>query len=616
MSILKLKPAFKDYLWGGHRLVDEFKYEFEGDICAEAWVLSCHPDGPAIITNGKYAGKTLTEYIEGEGFEVLGTNCRRFREFPILIKLIDAREDLSMQVHPSNGYALKNEGQYGKTEMWYVLDAEPGSYLYYGFRDNISQEEFRRRIEDNTLQEVLRKVEVHKGDTLFIEPGTLHTIGKGILIAEIQQNSNVTYRIYDYGRLDRNGRPRDLHIDKALDVTNREPIIRDNSGFPHLADCDYFTVDRINLDGVTRYRVQGTVTAESFLSVLILEGEGTLTSKGEKVPFKKGDSLLLTADSGDYQIEGKCDALLTTIREKASPMRVGVIIGSYETIIGLVDEKNNILDQHKLMTVPSRGNKAIIEEVTEEVLAILRKNDIPLDQCVGVGVGVPGTIDRKQGKVIYSNNIRWDNVALVEELGRVIPCPVRIANNADCAALGEQVAGAGRDYTDVVMFTLGNGVGGGIILNGKVFEGGIIGGSEVGHMVVRAGGRQCTCGRKGCLEAYLSLTALIQETEKAAGASLNVDEIFDRYRHGDEAVSEVIREYIRILGTGVVNIVNIFRPQMVLLGGILSPHVDVMLDDIRKIMKEECFGSAHSDVPLLKVAELGSAAGIIGAANL
>ena len=146
MSILKLKPACKDYLWGGHRLVDEFDYEYDGDVCAEAWVLSCHPDGPSIIAEGEYAGKTLTEYIEKEGFEVLGTNCRRFREFPILTKFIDARDNLSVQVHPSNGYALRYEGQYGKTEMWYILDAEPGAFLYQGFKKAISKEEFRERI--------------------------------------------------------------------------------------------------------------------------------------------------------------------------------------------------------------------------------------------------------------------------------------------------------------------------------------------------------------------------------------------------------------------------------------------------------------------------------------
>lgn len=616
MSILKLKPAFKDNLWGGHRLVEEFNFDYDGEICAEAWVLSCHPDGPSIIAEGEYAGRTLKEYIDAEGFEVLGTNCRRFRDFPILVKFIDARDDLSIQVHPSNGYALRNEGQYGKTEMWYVLDAEPGAFLYQGFKKAISKEEYRERIENNTLLEVLNKVEVHKGDIVFIESGTLHAIGKGIMVAEIQQNSNVTYRIYDYNRKDKNGKTRELHIDKALAVTNRVPPVKENTGFPHIADCDYFTVDRVNLDGISRYRMQGTVTEKSFLSLLILDGEGTISSQGEKKSFRKGDSLLITAGSGDYQIEGKCDALMTTIREKASPMRVGVIIGSYETRVGLVDEKDNILSEEKFMTRPERGYKAILEEVGEEVLSILENHGVPLEQCVGVGIGVPGTIDRKKGIVNYSNNIKWENVNIVEELGRVIPCPVRIANNADCAALGEAIEGAGKDYSDVVMFTLGNGVGGGIILNGKVFEGGMIGGSELGHMVVKADGLQCSCGRKGCLEAYASIPALLSQAKEATGLELSVNEIFDRYDKGDRIITEVLNNYMDILGTGVVNVVNIFRPQLVLLGGSLSNHEAVMLDTIRDKMARECFGSPYIAIPQIAIAQLGSDAGIIGAANL
>ena len=173
MGILKLKPACKDYLWGGHRLVDEYGVQYDGDVCAEAWVLSCHPDGPSTIVNGKYAGRTLQQFIDAEGKEVLGTNCRRFREFPILTKFIDAKQNLSIQVHPDNAYALKNENQYGKTEMWYVIDAEPGAFLYYGFKKEISREEFEERIKNNTLTEVLNAVHVKKGDALLIESGTL-----------------------------------------------------------------------------------------------------------------------------------------------------------------------------------------------------------------------------------------------------------------------------------------------------------------------------------------------------------------------------------------------------------------------------------------------------------
>jgi len=616
MSILKLRPACKDYLWGGQRLKKEFGVEYDGPVLAEAWMLSCHPDGPSVIENGPYAGKTLKEYLDAEGMEVLGTHCRRFRDFPILTKFIDAKDNLSIQVHPSNGFALQNEGQYGKTEMWYVLDAEPGAYLYYGFKKEITKEEFAQRIKDDTLLEVLNPVEVHKGDALFIESGTLHAIGKGILIAEIQQNSNVTYRVYDYGRVGKDGKKRDLHIEKAIAVTNRVPMIHRGTNYPHVADCDYFTVDKLDLDGILTYRMQGAVRETSFLSILILDGEGTITNQSEKVSYQKGDSLFLPAGSGDWQIEGRCDALLTTIREKASPIRAGINIGSSEVRMGLVDDSNHLIASEHFPTPKELTPKEIIAQVAERTLKLLADQKVPLDQCIGVGVGVPGTIDRRAGKVLYSNNIRWENVPLAEELGRVIPCPVRIANDADCAALGEAVAGAGKDYSDVVMFTLGNGVGGGIILNGEVFEGGMLGGSEVGHMVIKANGRQCTCGRKGCLEAYASVPALIKAGSQAAGREMSLDEIFAQAADGDTAMKEVLEQYELMLGTGIVNIVNMYRPQLILLGGMISERADVLLDPIRKMMKEDCFGGPHGMIPEIAAAELGTNASMIGAANL
>lgn len=314
MGILKLKPSTKDYIWGGQRLAKEYGKEMKGDILAETWELSCHPDGPSYIANGAYEGKTLQQYIDAEGRQVLGTNCDRFEEFPVLIKFIDAQDNLSIQVHPDNRYAQEHEGQYGKTEMWYVMDAGKDAFLYYGFKEEISREEFARRIEEGTLTEVLHKEYVQKGDVLFIEAGTIHAIGKDILVAEIQQNSNVTYRVYDYGRVGKDGKKRDLHIEKALDVTKRVPAVKDGSHYPHIADCDYFTVDKLFLDGTTMAKMEGCVTGQSFVSILILDGEGVIFNQGETMEYKKGDSIFLPAGSGSYAVKGSCDALVTTVR--------------------------------------------------------------------------------------------------------------------------------------------------------------------------------------------------------------------------------------------------------------------------------------------------------------
>lgn len=628
MSILKLKPSCKDYLWGGRRLAEEYGKEISGDILAETWELSCHPDGPSTILNGAYAGKTLAQYIKAEGKEVLGVNCRRFRDFPILIKFIDAKQNLSIQVHPDNRYALKNEGQYGKTEMWYVMDAGKDAFLYYGFKQEISKEEFARRIEEDTLLDVLNAVPVQKGDVLFIESGTIHAIGEDILIAEIQQNSNVTYRVYDYGRVGKDGKKRDLHIEKALAVTNRVPLIKSRSSYPHVADCDYFTVDKLNLDGRTMRRMEGYVSEESFVSILILDGQGTVScgerekdgsgraSQSKSVSYRKGDSLFLPAGSGTYVIEGSCDALITTIRKKAAPVRIGIDIGGTDTKVGLVDVHQKLIDSASIPTDAYRPPAEVIRAAAETASALLERNEIPVDQCIGVGVGVPGTVDRKKGIVSYSNNIHWEDVPLAREIGKWLPIPVETANDADCAALAEAVAGGGRNYSDIVMITLGTGVGGGIILDGEIYNGRGAGGTELGHMVIVENGERCTCGRKGCLEAYASAAALKREAYRAGGRELEPEEIFGLAKKGDPIMKAVVDTYIHRLGLGIVNIVNIFRPQLILLGGGISRQGDVLLEPLRRIVQKECFGGEKNFVPEIEAAELGNDAGIIGAANL
>ena len=232
-----------------------------------------------------------------------------------------------------------------------------------------------------------------------------------------------------------------------------------------------------------------------------------------------------------------------------------------------------------------------------------------------MGIGVPGSIDKKRGVVRYSNNIKWENVNVVEKIGEYIPLPIYIANDADCAALGEVAAGAGKEYQDVIMLTLGMGVGGGIILDVEIYTGKSISGSELGHMVIIEGGEPCTCGRCGCLEAYVSTRALIRDAKRITGKHMTIEEIV----HGlssDAGLKELIDQYVRRLGTGIVNIANIFRPQLVLLGGEFSNYAETFLPSLREIIKEGYFGGKISDCPKIELAELRNEAGIIGAASL
>ena len=241
MKIEKLYPECKDYIWGGTKLKTEYGKITTKTPCAESWELSFHKDGLTKLSNGK----TLAECVSAKD---LGENTKNFPFFPMLIKFIDAKQDLSVQVHPSDDYALKNENSFGKTEMWYIVEAEEGAGIYLGFNKDVTKEEYEKAIKENRLTELLNFYKVKAGDCYFIPSGTIHAIGKGCLICEIQQNSNLTYRVYDYGRKDKFGNERELHVDKALKVTSLNKFAPVEF-FDCLGKCKYFTVTKNNVNG-------------------------------------------------------------------------------------------------------------------------------------------------------------------------------------------------------------------------------------------------------------------------------------------------------------------------------------------------------------------------------
>jgi phosphomannose isomerase type I len=407
MAIGKIHPACKQYLWGGEKLIREYGISSQNTPLAEAWVLSAHSDGDSrisfsegelcsegketsegkVCSEGKESseGESFSEEessSEGESFaeylkchpEAVGSFGKAFPFFPTLIKLIDAKKALSIQVHPDDSFALSREGQYGKTEMWIVLEREEGAFLYFGFQKDYTEEEIRRAIEAENFPSLLCKVMVEPGDVFFIPAGTVHAIGAGILLAEVQQNSNLTYRVYDYGRKDAQGNTRELHVEKALEVMNRkqlsayrqeafkkqgkkpvgekaagekaagesatgEKVAEKNVYLERIGSCEYFTVDRLFLEENAFY--SGKLTEESFLSLLVLEGEGVLTvetkhakekhqdgspeykeetysSKGQKSKcfVKKGESYFLPAEEGQWSLKGTGKFLLTFLSEK------------------------------------------------------------------------------------------------------------------------------------------------------------------------------------------------------------------------------------------------------------------------------------------------------------
>lgn len=311
LAPVRLLPAFKDYLWGGTKLKERYNKKSDLDIVAESWELSCHKDGQSIVSGGEIDGKTLSEYIDAVGKQALGEKAEGFDYFPILIKFIDAKGSLSIQVHPDDEYALRVEGEYGKTEMWYILEADEDAYLYYGFNRDVTKEELRKRIEDNTILEVLNKVKTKKGDVFFIDSGTVHAIGGGNVICEIQQNSNTTYRVYDYDRRDKDGNPRELHIDKAIEVSKltKAPELEKTNSDGILAECKYFTVKKLTVAGEAVERVDNT----SFRSVVVVDGQGKMTLGENELELKKGDSIFVPAQEAEIKFDGNLEIIISYI---------------------------------------------------------------------------------------------------------------------------------------------------------------------------------------------------------------------------------------------------------------------------------------------------------------
>lgn len=315
MDIMKLKPAVKDYIWGGTRLKEDFSVESDFPRVAESWVLSCHKNGACVVQSGEFEGQVLHQVVH-ENPDFLGTHAADYKDFPILVKLIDAHDDLSVQVHPDDEYAAEVEGAQGKTEMWYVVDCEEGASLICGFSEELTVEQFRQAILSGTLLDYVHRYDVKKGDVFLIEAGTLHAIGKGMVIAEIQQSSDITYRVYDYDRTDDEGNPRELHVDKAIDVAITSPPIDEpgpagaeeqveNHTEQLLADCEYFKTRLCKNSKDSNLFIDGT----SFACVLVIEG----TASFDGTELKRGECAFIPAGYGIVEVSGSAEYLLTTI---------------------------------------------------------------------------------------------------------------------------------------------------------------------------------------------------------------------------------------------------------------------------------------------------------------
>lgn len=312
-------------------------------------------------------------------------------------------------------------------------------------------------------------------------------------------------------------------------------------------------------------------------------------------------------------------------------MKIGVDIGGMSIKIGLVNEKNEILAKKVIPTETDIAYQKMIKKIGNAVRELLEEENITLKDCDGVGIGCPGMIDDENGVVIYSNNIRWKEVPLAREMKKYLDTEIRIANDADAAALGEVCAGAAKDTEDAVLLTLGTGVGSGVILKRKIFHGALVGGCELGHISINYNGVPCTCGRKGCFEMYASASALLRIAREAAKeypesvmnemCGYDLTEMsgkipFDAAKQDDAAGKKALEEYEDYLACGIANVINIFRPQKVIIGGGVAKQKENLTDPLQERVTKLCFGGESEQIAQIVTSELGNDAGIIGAANL
>jgi mannose-6-phosphate isomerase len=312
-ELLFFEPVFKERIWGGTKLTS-FGYEISSDQTGECWAFAAHTHGQSVVKNGKYKGLTLGELWRGNRavFGDLDGDC-----FPLLTKILDANQDLSVQVHPNDEYAnIHENGEFGKTECWYVIDCEENAEIIYGHHAK-TKKEFMSMVEEEEWDKLLHRVRVKPGDFFYVPSGTVHAIGKGILILETQQNSDTTYRLYDYNRTDSEGNPRELHLEKSVEVTEipytsnkltvQQEKIHDLSVTTFI-ECPYFSVQKWLLNGKTSLKQQ-----KPFLLVSVIDGKGSLISGGNTYFFKKGDHFLVPNDFEEYQLVGNVECIVSSL---------------------------------------------------------------------------------------------------------------------------------------------------------------------------------------------------------------------------------------------------------------------------------------------------------------
>jgi len=605
-----LTPVCKERLWGGEAL-RQFGYSFSQPNVGEAWAVSALPDGDNLVENGHYKGMTLSQ-LWRERPELFDNP--KEPEFPLLIKVIDARDDLSIQVHPNDEQARQLEGQpYGKTECWYILDCAPEARLVFGHTAAAS-DEMERMIASGDWSSFLQQRKIQKGDFLFVPSGTVHAIGKGTILLEVQQSSDTTYRLYDYDRRDGQGNLRELHLEKCIKVTNvpHQEVSYQRQTIRHkCATQEILTSNR--LFQLSRWEVRGearfdTLSPYAFLTVVA--GNGKLHHCGHTYELSAGKSVLIPHGCEEIVAEGELELFLTSPGKEPDAVesyRIGVDIGGTNLRAAVINQAGQIIKRVAMKTFAAKGPDFVIQNLQQMIRSLLQEYPV-----THIGLACPGPLDARAGLILNPPNLPgWDRIDLKGRLAATFDIPVTLDNDANAAALGEALFGAGKGKRSVFYVTISTGIGGGFVYNGNIIQGAHFCAGEVGNMIIRPDGPAHPMLNQGSWETLASGTALTHQ-------ALQIDQdksLFQLEQEGNVQAKEALEQFVAHLATGIANLVHILDPDTIILGGGVMKSRHLFWEQLQKAVDERLYPQLRGKIDL-QAAQLEDDAGIIGAAFL
>ncbi|WP_396129054.1 type I phosphomannose isomerase catalytic subunit [Exiguobacterium mexicanum] len=593
MKIIPLQPHYQYRLWGGDRL-KRFGFRFNDVSIGEAWTASALPQGSSIVSAGPYAGTPLGELYDTHR-ELFGIDAS---VFPLLIKWIDPNDDLSIQVHPDDELAQSLEQQpYGKNECWYILEAPKDGEIIYGHTFE-SKEALQQALESGDVMTGLIRRPVSQGDFLYVPAGTVHALTKDVSVLEIQQSSDTTYRLYDYGRTElATGEMRDLHVNQgtsaafAPHLDYSEPVLQLDHFRTRLTRNPYFFVEKWTIER------EESVSTDTFRLLSVIEG--ILEIDGSS--FGMGATLLLPANQS-FHLSGTAVCLVTGVssptKQKA---RIGIDLGGTNTRIAVVSTDGRVEKQYKLKTQPDLELATLLNQIALAVERFGLEYDL-----THVGIVAPGPLDLKRGAFLTPPNLpNWHHQAIVEPLRTLLRLPVTLENDANAAALAEAKFGAGRHVDSVFYVTVSTGIGGGFVHKQNLISGAHGSAGEVGNMIIRKDGPTHPTLNVGALETHASGTAL-QKRAQHKGMTDSMTLLSDETERNT---------FVDDLATGLANIIHTVDPDVIVLGGGVTASAPLYWNQLQDAVAMRVYPHLRGATPLV-LQQLYGDAGVIGAAFL